>query len=128
MLRTSSEAIDGLSNDLTTIANNEVHNSKINLAGFATAVSLIQAGDGLEKAKEAVRKAAEAGYSNAVVTEINHAAVKAAIESAVLGKNKARVVAETLGRRGATRFIERSAAVRGGQAAAKEFKRSEMML
>ena len=52
----ASETIDGLSNDLTKIANDEVHDSKINLTEFATSVGLIQEGDGLEDAKEAVRR------------------------------------------------------------------------
>ncbi len=53
---------------------------------------------------------------------MNHAVVKGVVESAVLGKNKATAVEDTLGRRGAMTFLERSAAAISGQAAAKAFK------
>lgn len=116
----ANETFSKLKQELLDIANDAVDNPRIDLREFATSVGLIEEGDGLEKAKEVVNKAAQVGYSEAVDIAIRYTVAKGVVESSVRGTS-ASVVSGALGRRGAIVVLERSATLAGGQAASKAF-------
>lgn len=116
----ANETVSKLLKELLDTATDKIDNPRIDLKKFATAVGLIEEGDSLEKAKEAVSEAAQMGYSAAVATAIRFIVAKGVVESSVRGAS-ASAVSGAMGRRGAIVVLQRSATLAGGQAASKAF-------